>query len=103
GVVLVPILFALFLTRRSSDIAKRGAIFGPGRWRGNDGANEWARSGRMVRMKRTRLYLTRHGQTVTNTEGRFCGHSETELTAKGRSEEHTSELQSREKRVCRHL
>ena len=34
-------------------------------------------------MKRTRLYLTRHGQTVTNTEGRFCGHSETELTAKG--------------------
>lgn len=37
----------------------------------------------MSRMKATRLFLTRHGQTVTNTEGRFCGHSETELTAKG--------------------
>lgn len=34
-------------------------------------------------MKKTRLFLTRHGQTVTNTEGRFCGHSETELTEKG--------------------
>ncbi len=34
-------------------------------------------------MKVTRLFLTRHGQTVTNTEGRFCGHSETDLTAKG--------------------
>lgn len=29
------------------------------------------------------MFLTRHGQTVTNTEGRFCGHSETELTPKG--------------------
>ena len=27
--------------------------------------------------------MTRHGQTVTNTEGRFCGHSETDLTPKG--------------------
>lgn len=34
-------------------------------------------------MKATRLFLTRHGQTVTNTEGRFCGHSETDLTPKG--------------------
>ncbi len=31
----------------------------------------------------TRIYLARHGQTVTNKEGRFCGHSETELTALG--------------------
>lgn len=31
----------------------------------------------------TRIYLARHGQTVTNKEGRFCGHSETELTPLG--------------------
>ena len=37
-------------------------------------------------MKKTRLFLTRHGQTVTNTEGRFCGHSETTLTEKGESQ-----------------
>ena len=34
-------------------------------------------------MRATRIYLTRHGQTVTNTEGRFCGHWETDLTDKG--------------------
>lgn len=33
--------------------------------------------------KATRIYLTRHGQTVTNREGRFCGHAETELTDLG--------------------
>ncbi|MGE3073115.1 MAG: histidine phosphatase family protein [Dehalococcoidia bacterium] len=37
-------------------------------------------------MKSTRLFLTRHGQTVTNTEGRFCGHSETDLTPKGEAQ-----------------
>jgi broad specificity phosphatase PhoE len=34
-------------------------------------------------MKPTRILLTRHGQTVTNREGRFCGHSETPLTDLG--------------------
>ena len=34
-------------------------------------------------MKTTRIFLTRHGQTVTNKEGRFCGHSETQLTTLG--------------------
>lgn len=34
-------------------------------------------------VKTTRLYLIRHGQTVTNKEHRFCGHSETQLTALG--------------------
>lgn len=33
--------------------------------------------------KSTRIYLARHGQTVTNREGRFCGHAETELTGLG--------------------
>lgn len=37
-------------------------------------------------VKSTRLFLTRHGQTVTNTEGRFCGHSETDLTPKGEAQ-----------------
>jgi len=32
----------------------------------------------------TRVLLTRHGQTVANKEGRFCGHSETPLTDFGR-------------------
>jgi len=31
----------------------------------------------------TRIYLARHGQTVTNREQRFCGHSETPLTPLG--------------------
>lgn len=31
----------------------------------------------------TRLLIARHGQTVSNREGRFCGHSETELTELG--------------------
>jgi broad specificity phosphatase PhoE len=31
----------------------------------------------------TRIYLARHGQTVTNREGRFCGHAETALTPRG--------------------
>ena len=34
-------------------------------------------------MKPTHILLTRHGQTVTNREGRFCGHSETSLTPLG--------------------
>src|ERR1044071_1937220 len=34
-------------------------------------------------MKSVRLFLVRHGQTVTNKEGRFCGHSETQLTTLG--------------------
>lgn len=34
----------------------------------------------------TRLFLVRHGQTVTNKEGRFCGHSETQLTDLGREQ-----------------
>lgn len=32
----------------------------------------------------TRIFIARHGQTQTNREGRFCGHSETELTELGR-------------------
>lgn len=31
----------------------------------------------------TRIIITRHGQTVTNREGRFCGHMETDLTDLG--------------------
>jgi broad specificity phosphatase PhoE len=31
----------------------------------------------------TRILIARHGQTVTNREGRFCGHSETDLTPLG--------------------
>lgn len=31
----------------------------------------------------TRVLIARHGQTVSNREGRFCGHSETPLTALG--------------------
>ena len=31
----------------------------------------------------TRLLIARHGQTVSNREGRFCGHSETDLTPLG--------------------
>ncbi|OAI43686.1 hypothetical protein AYO38_10480 [bacterium SCGC AG-212-C10] len=34
----------------------------------------------------TRILITRHGQTVTNTEGRFCGHSETDLTPRGKEQ-----------------
>ncbi len=34
----------------------------------------------------TRVLLVRHGQTVTNKEGRFCGHSETALTELGREQ-----------------
>jgi broad specificity phosphatase PhoE len=32
----------------------------------------------------TRILVTRHGQTVTNVEERFCGHFETDLTTMGR-------------------
>jgi broad specificity phosphatase PhoE len=31
----------------------------------------------------TRILVARHGQTVSNKEGRFCGHSESELTRLG--------------------
>lgn len=34
----------------------------------------------------TRIFITRHGQTVTNVEGRFCGHAETTLTDLGREQ-----------------
>lgn len=34
----------------------------------------------------TRILLVRHGETVTNREGRFCGHSETDLTERGRQQ-----------------
>jgi broad specificity phosphatase PhoE len=34
-------------------------------------------------VKPTHLLLTRHGETVTNREGRFCGHAETSLTELG--------------------
>lgn len=37
-------------------------------------------------MKTTRIFLARHGQTVTNREGRFCGHSETSLTPLGEAQ-----------------
>ena len=36
-----------------------------------------------ARLPPTRILITRHGQTVTNREGRFCGHFETELTELG--------------------
>ena len=32
----------------------------------------------------TRILVVRHGETVTNRQGVFCGHSETELTDRGR-------------------
>lgn len=31
----------------------------------------------------TTVFLVRHAETIGNIEGRFCGHSETELTARG--------------------
>ncbi len=31
----------------------------------------------------TRVLLARHGETVANIEGRFCGHAETSLTPRG--------------------
>lgn len=39
----------------------------------------------MLRLRKppTRILITRHGQTVTNREGRFCGHFETALTPLG--------------------
>src|SRR5690606_41803362 len=44
------------------------------------------------------LYLARHGETPFNADGnRYCGKTDV------RSEEHTSELQSRENLVCRLL
>lgn len=39
-----------------------------------------------VRKPPTRILLARHGQTVSNREGRFCGHSETDLTDLGRQQ-----------------
>ena len=32
------------------------------------------------------LYLTRHGQTVWNVEGKVCGTTDIELTEQGREE-----------------
>ena len=34
----------------------------------------------------TRIFIARHGQTVSNREGRFCGHSETDLTPLGEAQ-----------------
>jgi broad specificity phosphatase PhoE len=34
----------------------------------------------------TRVWIARHGQTESNRSGLFCGHSETDLTALGRSQ-----------------
>ncbi len=34
----------------------------------------------------TRIILTRHGQTESNRLGLFCGHSETQLTSRGRDQ-----------------
>lgn len=34
----------------------------------------------------TRIILTRHGQTESNRLGLFCGHSETQLTGRGREQ-----------------
>ncbi len=34
----------------------------------------------------TRVFLARHGQTVANREGRFCGQSETDLTPFGQQQ-----------------
>ena len=39
-----------------------------------------------IRKPPTRILIARHGQTVTNREGRFCGHFETELTTLGVSQ-----------------
>lgn len=36
-----------------------------------------------IQNRTTRFYIARHGQTVSNREGRFCGHSETALTELG--------------------
>jgi alpha-ribazole phosphatase/probable phosphoglycerate mutase len=38
----------------------------------------------MAAPRTTHLWIARHGQTVSNSEGRFCGHSETALTDLGR-------------------
>lgn len=48
----------------------------------------WLRPLFTAQVKRapTRILLVRHGQTVTNREGRFCGHSETALTALGQKQ-----------------
>jgi broad specificity phosphatase PhoE len=39
-----------------------------------------------VQQRPTRVFLARHGQTVANVEGRFCGWSETRLTKLGREQ-----------------
>jgi broad specificity phosphatase PhoE len=39
---------------------------------------------RMAASPQTRILVVRHGETLTNTQGVFCGHSETELTERGR-------------------
>ena len=59
------------LLRASASL--RSVLFGPGRIEA-------------VPSRTTRLYLVRHGQTVTNKEGRFCGHSETQLTTLGQEQ-----------------
>ncbi len=41
---------------------------------------------RLMALDPTRILLARHGQTMTNREGRFCGHSETALTDLGRQQ-----------------
>jgi broad specificity phosphatase PhoE len=38
------------------------------------------------RLPSTRILISRHGETLTNINGLFCGHSETELTDRGRAQ-----------------
>ena len=44
----------------------------------------------------TRIFVARHGQTVSNREGLFCGHSETPLTGTGRDQARALALRLRE-------
>lgn len=46
----------------------------------------WYPSSVPTRRPPTRILLARHGQTETNRDGRFCGHSETNLTELGREQ-----------------
>ncbi len=39
-----------------------------------------------TRKQPTRILIARHGQTLTNVDGRFCGHAETDLTDLGRAQ-----------------
>src|SRR5690625_903058 len=77
----------------------------PGLWLSHDGASSSAgprphhHSGVSTRM--TLFGLVRHGQTDYNRQHLFQGSSDIPPNDTGRSEEHTSELQSRGHLVCR--